>query len=154
MPGFTLLNKTTMKANELRIGNLVLINNDLLVETKDEIYKVSGFNAKIDLLFPDSCGTISLDHTKSLRTYNQFDEFIEPIPLTEEWLIKFGFELNYKSNFSIKYGHIENNMFSYKFNIPEDKSWLEYHGGAIECKHVHQLQNLYFYLTGEELKID
>lgn len=79
---------------------------------------------------------------------------VEPIELTEEWLIKLGFELNYKSNFSITYGHIENNKFSYKFNIPENKSWLEYHGGAINCKYVHQLQNLYFCLTGTELTIN
>ena len=71
-----------MKANELRIGNLVKINNELLPETENEIYKVYGVNAKFDLSFPDSSGVVSLNHTKSIRIYSQFDEFINPIPLT------------------------------------------------------------------------
>ena len=69
----------------------------------------------------------------------------QPIPLTEEWLEKFGFEysdLNGDSGlwkippFQI-YGKC--NQFIYEY--------------ALDVNYVHQLQNLYFALTGEELTI-
>lgn len=107
-----------MKASELRIGNLVLnkIDNSIL-----------EISAK-DILFLEEGG----------------DEFIfEPIPLTEEWLLKFWFE---KLN-SAWYGY--GNL---KLNISFDADW----GGnwlGVRSKHVHKLQNLYFALTGEELTI-
>ncbi len=135
-----------MDAKELRIGNLVKINNSLLIETENEIYKIIGFNERTDWEFPDSDGVISLQHIESIRTYSQFSQFIEPIPLTEEWLLKFGFEYD-----SIIWGKellmlSPNETF---FNI-----WVEtltYGRLEIEMRYVHQLQNLYFALTGEEL---
>ena len=69
----------------------------------------------------------------------------QPIPLTEEWLEKFGFEysdLNGDSGlwkippFQI-YGKC--NQFIYEY--------------ALDVNYVHQLQNLYFAITGEELTI-
>jgi hypothetical protein len=70
------------------------------------------------------------------------------IPLTEEWLLKFGFRLD-----NIHYTKddvdllMSTQMFSNEligfFYSPNDR---------LEIKHVHQLQNLYFALTGEELQ--
>ena len=148
-----------MKATELRIGNLVTINNELLPETKNEIYKVYGLNAKFDLSFPDSSGVVSLNHTKSIRIYSQFDEFIEPIPLTEEWLLKFGFEKDeYAKDFRLGKYWVENRYFDsyeksmflfgcYQFN----KIYITSNVDVL--KYVHELQNLYFAITGEELTI-
>lgn len=66
----------------------------------------------------------------------------KPIPLTEEWLKKFGFE---ESIAFLNKGKISiGNGGKLYFN-----SWY-----IIDTpKYVHQLQNLYFALTGEELKI-
>jgi len=67
---------------------------------------------------------------------------IQPIPLTEEWLLKFGYTKISNSSF-MNSGHgiwICNNLFMCDKN-------------GINLKHVHQLQNLYFALTGEELEI-
>ena len=120
-----------MKANELRIGNLYVNYEDKICSWGCDDFAMLWKNQGLEV-----------------------DELIRNfIPLTEEWLLKFGFELDYKSDYSISYGHIKNCKFSYKFNITENKSWLEYHGGAIECKYAHQLQNIYFALTGEELAI-
>ena len=67
----------------------------------------------------------------------------EPIPLTEEWLVRFGFEysdLNGDSGlwkippFQI-YGKYNQFIYDYKLDV----------------NYVHQLQNLYFALTSEEL---
>lgn len=62
-----------------------------------------------------------------------------PIPLTEEWLLKFGFEKAYET------------CYQYKDFILNDKFIMMDIDITIQLKHVHQLQNLYFALTGEEL---
>ena len=77
-----------------------------------------------------------------------------PIPLTEEWLLKFGFtkELDY---FFIKinqfgttlYLHIEDNIYQIGCQYG---SW---YSNNTEIKYGHQLQNLYFALTNKELKL-
>jgi hypothetical protein len=70
----------------------------------------------------------------------------QPIPLTEEWLLRFGFEKDNELNF-VKFSfkvHFWSSCNSYMYG------WI---GGNIELKYVHQLQNLYFSLTGKELTI-
>ncbi len=80
------------------------------------------------------------------------DSEFEPIPLTVDWLIKFGAK---------KVDHIHGYSF-YTFSksktnpihvdIYETKTI--YMGYLINhCKYVHQLQNIYFALTGKELII-
>jgi hypothetical protein len=138
---------------ELRIGNLVKIENDLLPETSGEIYKVSGINLRSDYEFPDSKSVISLDHTKSLRTYSQFDEFVRPVELTGEWLIKFGFEIDshgfvLPDKNSLSFSITKNGLFSPCWLDKQLFPGLIYVGSV---KYVHQLQNLYYALTQTEL---
>ena len=79
----------------------------------------------------------------------------EPIELTEEWLLKFGygvdreFDHHFIDNTSIKNEVLRYSTYSKLFTIEGDL------GDVIEIplQYVHQLQNLYFALTGEELKI-
>jgi hypothetical protein len=79
---------------------------------------------------------------------NNEDESYNPIPLTEEILLKAGFERNgeefiyYERYYTIGIGELFNVAY-----VGSDKV-------TVDCKHVHQLQNLYFALTGEELEID
>jgi len=76
-----------------------------------------------------------------------FLENIEPIPLTEEWLLKFGFE--------IKQGRFGNEYWG-KINLytSSDKKIVFCFDGYLKgIKYVHQLQNLYFALTGNELTL-
>jgi len=68
-----------------------------------------------------------------------------PIPLTEEWLLKFGFEKleGWDDMYYFQIGDFqihEYNVSGYEFD-------------DFDIKNVHQLQNLYFALTGEELTI-
>ena len=71
----------------------------------------------------------------------------KPIPLTEEWLKRLGATKNRDTTFYI-----------------EEINWLELNGDIwdvclvegytiTQIQYVHQLQNLYFALTGDELKI-
>ncbi len=102
-----------MKANELRIGNYVHMDMSI-----DDIEVV---RLKI--------GDLALFAIEARELY--------PIPLTEEWLLKFGL-MSIKTELGLW-----NNGDAIYFNYGFEKS--------IQLKYVHQLQNLYFALTGEEL---
>ena len=118
------LNQNKMEINQLRIGNLVLNS-----------WEGNNVEVTIDTL-------MSLESTGSNSKY-------KPIPLTEEWLLKFGFK---KSNVYCFGNHkliIESLMgdrHSCRYRVnPDESIWIS------ELHYVHQLQNLYFSLVGEEL---
>lgn len=83
-------------------------------------------------------------------------ESAEPIPLTEEWLVRFGFKPS-EAKTAKKYIYYSD---SYNFRNAKVVCKNGYDarvviaGMVIKTKHVHQLQNLYFALTGEELEYD
>jgi hypothetical protein len=124
-----------VQAHELRIGNLL---------TKS---LKSGNGRKIDSQI--GCEDI-------VRIYNHTGSFIyEPISITEEWLLKFGFEFNKsRSRFNV----FENDAFSLFCSFDQANGfqiWFETE--LSECplnlEYIHQLQNLYFALTQKELGI-
>jgi hypothetical protein len=69
-----------------------------------------------------------------------------PIPLTEQWLITFKFEQDGKDYFCnilrMVYNDKKNIFIAYPYGYPIS---------PLRCLYVHQLQNLYFALTGKEL---
>jgi hypothetical protein len=126
-----------MKANELRIGNII---GDTLLNT---------VVVTIDVL-----KTID-DHTSPIGE----DGVYKPMPLTEEWLLKFGFkkqkgyvnELSY-SDFGVFriYWPTEAYLVSLHFK-PNETEWYPFLREGI--KYVHQLQNIIYALTGKELTL-
>ena len=86
-------------------------------------------------------------------------EYLNPIPLTEEWLLKFGFtERSFKGYNRKFYKTVNNILFVIPFCISFDSINYYYpvdeeYQIFINLKYVHQLQNLYFSLTGEELTL-
>ena len=121
-----------MKATELRIGNLLQVNG--------KIYSVAK-------LTKSGCRLQPLDDSE-VEAGN-----IEPIPLTEDLLLKLGFEECFtgffeKADFLFD---IQYDGYPRKYELIFDANdGLCYH--KKEIKYVHQLQNLYYALTGEELK--
>ena len=117
-----------MKANELRIGNY---------------YKVGNVVAKVDW------ETIYELTKQSLNTIH-----FHPIPLTEEILLKCGFEnkIEDESTSFFKYINPLNGFTTIEVCLSDSCVWLDLM--QINIKHLHQLQNLYFALTGEELNIE
>lgn len=81
----------------------------------------------------------------------------KPIPLSEEWLLKLGFEEIYNSEYTHKFELTQDVSFEYrfeKFNNASGMTGLTYYGRLLgKIKHVHQLQNLFYSITGEELTI-
>lgn len=72
---------------------------------------------------------------------------MKPIPLTEEWLFKFGYK---KVNTLYDTTEVFEKKLSY--TIYFRSGVLSFSFSTQEIKYVHQLQNLYFALTNEELK--
>jgi hypothetical protein len=145
-----------MEIKELRIGNIIQT-------VYEEILEVININSE---------GLDYLDLRKP--TYKKIErhglKFCEPIPLTQEWLLKFGFEplpfANILNSYTksigrnriLSVGNVStpNEMiFLCEINATDDKKIDD----AIcirnydydKYTHVHQLQNLYFALTNEEL---
>lgn len=123
-----------MKANELRIGNYLSGRNTVQVTEilMDGLVRIEDSNSKFYVTGDNPC--------------------LEPIPLTEEWLLKFGFSYDERFDSFVKEYH--NKMFNSKdeFIVRKDLVVCDMDYSP-ETKHVHQLQNLYFALTGEELTI-
>jgi hypothetical protein len=124
-----------MKVNELRIGNIY--HGDVMTEENPQV--ITG-------------GDIVELETDPL------DDYYKPIPLTEEWLLKFGFEkaaefytksMVNAPDIIISYVNSINGYQKGYVLCDPDGCEISYHG----MRHVHQLQNLYFALTGEELTI-
>ena len=124
-----------MKATKLRIGNYYQYAGDSgIVYTQVQAIKYNQFG-----LLSDFDGT-------------NF-EICKPIPLTEEWLLRLGFK-EYKYEDEV-FGYVLNDfgyINEYQFRI---RNFIDFEGIIIPkaIKTVHQLQNLYFALTGEELSL-
>ena len=116
-----------MKNTELRIGNYV--------KYEGELSQITGVDE--DYIYLRD--TVSFD-------YIECDE-IDPIPLTEKWLLDFGFI----SDGSKEY-QIEGNRYSL-LKTDSYEGYLFCDGIKVlrELKYVHELQNLYFYLISDEL---
>ena len=113
-----------MKATDLRIGNLVL--------RKDLFDNKQKFKETI------------VCHNAITACYTNNDNF-QPIPLTEEWLLKFGLKSELNGYYYIDDFVISLDGYVY-FGIEE--KYIR----SIEF--VHDLQNLYYAIKGEELTYD
>ena len=119
-----------MKANELRIGNLlqgkIIVQVDAILRNKQ--VRVIGSESAFVVEGKNPC--------------------ILPIPITEEMLLKCGFEC-------YEFDNGEPNQYRFKSRLIVIRNGFFYDYGAdVKIEFVHQLQNLYFALTGEELPIN
>ena len=81
-------------------------------------------------------------------------DLLEPIELTEEWLLKFGFEKDIDSWF-YSFDYDENKETFKIFERAKENiySIIDVNNFGIEIKYAHRLQNIYFALTDKELTI-
>jgi hypothetical protein len=135
-----------IKASDLRIGNLVY----------DEFNHVF----KIKTLFPLSARLCNV--RKGARCFGKGTPFklINPIPITEKWLLKLGllqdqdgilFSLSDEIHEKCK-GDIGLHCPSFFFNKRLNR-WMDCQT-RVCVDYIHQVQNLIYCLTGEELNIE
>ena len=127
-----------LKANELRIGNIVSQNGffgyvysiESALPREEERFS----DKEVITLFDNGLTTVPIEEIISIR-------------LNERWLMRFGFK--YDEFISPMYrpkAYSISGMTLYK----ESEIFCYSH---IKLTYVHQLQNLYFALTGEELVV-
>lgn len=137
-----------IQANELRLGNLFAMNDF-------PMYVEAIFRDTVYLNFEGNEGDVWEEDIKDLV----------PIPLTEEILLKAGFEKEseddkYGRVFLIpntkyiirvvNYGNPQKVDFGYSLEISDNKDWC----GIKRIYFLHDLQNTIFALTGEDIKIE
>jgi len=100
-------------------------------------------------------GNYVLDHgsVEKIQFGSDVDDLLnkEYIPLTEDWLVKFGSEQNFiRGSILFSLGLLclnRSDSYDWGCSLDEGKD----HSYFREIKYVHQLQNLYHAITGEEL---
>lgn len=116
-------------ANELRLGNYFL-------DHKGRVVKIHGIDSTWNYIWLNYANGSSIFCLELNR--------IKAIILTPEILEKCGFGKRDRYPYKMAHGYLKmrNGIFFFK-----------YYDIEIEVTHLHQLQNLYFALTGEELNI-
>jgi hypothetical protein len=117
-----------MEAQELRIGNIV----------KDEL---TGEFMKISDLSENKINAEVIDRSKFPLPLGWK---MTPIKLTEEILLKCGFKKKNTTWFSK-----DNFAINIMFDVEWCGNWI-----GIRINYLHQLQNIYWCLVGEELEIN
>jgi hypothetical protein len=117
-----------IKANELRIGNVVETRSNKRGWIR---YEMTGLNIY------------------QLSAYGEnFEKDVRPIPITEDLLLECGF--------------IQDDIIDFRYHL-EDWFAIDVDDCCIriadswmfgKINYLHELQNLYFTLTGDELKIN
>ena len=120
-----------MKTQDLRIGNFVSLSY-----MKGQFFKVKELSEY----------HVYFSHVTENYLSHTVYQYCEPIPLTEEWLKKFGFD--------VKHNGYQLNGILIKYNLKGgfvvDISQCI---GFVGLNYVHELQNLYHSLTREELTL-
>lgn len=127
-----------MNTKELRIGNLVY----------NRIYKqpMKVTAIGIDYIYLDFKGNVG-DYFEDNTDKNGDLEDTDGIKLDKETLFKFGFKKKYDFYDKGKF-YIDSTDFMCGHESPNDV-----YNMITKIEYVHQLQNLYFALTGEELTL-
>jgi len=131
-----------IKANDIRIGNWV--NEKRVVNLIREMEEIN---------IPVTVDISILSEIIRGNTLNKFS----PIPLTEEILVKAGFECRklYDAvySFQLECKNSEFRIFTVDLREGGIDYHMEYDGNVVVLKYIHQLQNLYYSLTNQELNI-
>lgn len=133
-----------VRVEELRVGNFLKSHSNII-----EVTAIGKDRADLILRQPNTAVNWSMLYSD-----------LQPIQLTEEILLKLGFEV--KSNAGVKYISFGRINKSYEVYLPivnnilclsiwQNKMFLDL---GTRIKYLHQLQNLYFALTGQELEIN
>lgn len=142
-----------INANEVRIGNMVAAGVQEVTITGIHTYDIGQQKKNWHFYVNGFVG----------ENYCFNPSGLDGLPLTVEWFLMFGFECDKYPNYTQYKKYVGDFKLIYKILLKHNgvtEFWLEGNGSYDEygetdltdiCKCVHQLQNLYFALTGQEL---
>jgi hypothetical protein len=119
-----------MKSTDLRIGNLI------------------EYHVFDELDNPQSQWVENLVDLDDLEAIDGSENY-RPMEITKDILNRFGFEADGPGWYWL---NEENRLTTVGFAYGMDNNIFEFEGLEITMQYVHQLQNLYFALTGKELE--
>lgn len=131
-----------MIAHELRLGNYINALDDYDQPIASQVIALS--DGAVDI---DEYGNRMLFYTLN-GEYAPEQCTIEGIKITEEWLVKLGFDLGWAIEHNTEFFCLfqDGDSFYYSADM--------HHHASAPIKYVHQLQNLFFALTGNELTLN
>jgi hypothetical protein len=144
-----------MKSQELKIGNFIFDDEGNLVRITG--FKPFGHSTRCDE--EEGCDLLIDIYSQDGQIRKNYEVDInygKPIPLDEEWLLKFGF---YKCSYDFLFWeHPKLKSVDFAGINWADEDFPEYqflnvsiNENIIQINYIHELQNLYFVLTNEEL---
>ncbi|RNA63810.1 hypothetical protein D1631_09920 [Chryseobacterium nematophagum] len=125
-----------MNAEDMKINNLV--------EYKNQIYIISE-------IFQNNQKDYFVKIENDIQDLSIPAKNVKPIQITEEWLQRFGFSKIYKSDQLIRYERPEE-FIKYDIELSSKKitEGLKIYGNLIKCKYIHEFQNIFTSLFGQE----
>jgi len=128
-----------MNVKEFRMGNLL--------QYQGEEVTVVGFNLE------NNTDDHLVQIQRGKEKINVSFSLLKPVLLTSAWMSKLGFKESYRSESRIRYD--VPGIGKYDFDLSSQKllEGFLYCGNYIHCQYLHQLQNIYFVLKGEELQM-
>lgn len=132
-----------IKGKDLRLGNLVKDRGEKLIRIDFLEHIQDGYDTKF--------GQLVFLEGAEVHPMTEYSDYALPIPITEDWIIRFGFEKqdnNWKrlcicNDWTYLYWE---RLAGFELSINKHSVMLPH------IKYVHQLQNFIFCLTGEELQ--
>lgn len=133
-----------LKASELRIGNWIA-DRGLKEWQIDHWETMNKVSAKPNTMM---CGGILME----THPLTEYIDYLKPIHISEKWLLKFGYSIDESNSagkvflFIKEVGFVNDDLKIIYFSKTG-----KFMRRSLEIKSVHQLQNSYFALVGEEL---
>jgi hypothetical protein len=133
-----------IKANELRIGNWIS-------DSGGKIWQIDFWESanKVSSKYP-SMGIHTVFGEIFAHPFTEEVEYLQPILITEEILLKCG--LIKENEFIFVFPNTSFRLWGFAWTIQQfliGINWVDINSRSI--KYLHQLQNIYFSLTQEEL---
>ena len=144
-----------IKINDLRIGNYIQFGILNIVKVESIKPKTLIAKAKDSVSGKDEIWDMVSFSGNTASGASRIEVF-EPIPLTEEILLKCGFKyVEYFNSFGTKEYGYKLGILTIRQSLEKTKYLYDYNNDLyVELKSLHQLQNIYFFLMGQELEIN
>jgi len=139
-------------ANELRFGNKLLNRSGKVITVEQILHSTVVFNnyLQVDKEANPHGSTLLAYTSRVVEVIEEIEyQHLSPIPLTEELLKNCGFR-NFKRDewvLSFDHSHADFTFTAHGLQMKEPAAFRK------PIKYLHQLQNVFFALTGQELTI-